>query len=110
MIGKYQKDRGYKFAIATKGGVIIGGKRGDTDNTEVGLRHALEGSLKRLKVDSVELYYIHRRDWSIPIEEVVETLVKFKNEGKIGGFGFSEISPASLRRANAVHPVMAVQN
>ena len=110
LIGEYQKDRGYKFTLATKGGVILDGKRGDTDNSEAGLRQALKGSLKRLKVDSVELYYIHRRDWSIPIEEVVETLVKFKNEGKIGGFGFSEISPASLRRAHAVHPVMAVQN
>ena len=66
--------------------------------------------MKRLKVDHVELYYIHRRDWSIEIEEVAQTLAKFKEEGKIGGFGFSEISPSSLRRAHAVHPVTAIQN
>ena len=56
------------------------------------------------------LYYIHRRDWSIEIEDVADTLAKFKIEGKIGGFGFSEIAPSSLRRAHAVHPVTAVQN
>jgi len=110
LIGEYQIDRGYKFIIATKGGITIGGKRGENDNSEAGLRKALEGSLRRLKVDHVELYYIHRRDWSIEIEDVAQTLVKFKDEGKIGGFGFSEISPSSLRRANAVHPVTAIQN
>ena len=110
LIGEYQKDRGYKFTIATKGGMVIGGKRGENDNSEAALRKALEGSLRRLKVDHVELYYIHRRDWSIEIEDVTQTLVKFKDEGKIGGFGFSEISPSSLRRAHAVHPVTAIQN
>ena len=110
LIGEYQKDRGYNFIVATKGGMVIGGKRGENDNSEPALRKALEGSMKRLKVDHVELYYIHRRDWSIEIEEVAQTLAKFKEEGKIGGFGFSEISPSSLRRAHAVHPVSAIQN
>jgi aryl-alcohol dehydrogenase-like predicted oxidoreductase len=90
--------------------MVIGGKRGENDNSEPALRKALEGSMKRLKVDHVELYYIHRRDWSIEIEDVTLTLAKFKEEGKIGGFGFSEISPSSLRRAHAVHPVSAIQN
>ena len=94
----------------TKGGIVVGGKRGDADNSEAELRRALEGSLKRLQVEQVELYYIHRRDWSIEIEDVTETLAKFKSEGKIGGFGFSKIAPSSLRRAHAVHPVTAVQN
>ena len=110
LIGEYQQAREHRFSIATKGGIVIDGKRGEHDNSEAALRRALEGSLKRLKVEHVELYYIHRRDWSIEIEDVVETLTKFKNEGKIGGFGFSEISPSSLRRAHAVHPVTAVQN
>ena len=90
--------------------MVIGGKRGENNNSEPALRKALEGSMRRLKVDHVELYYIHRRDWSIEIEEVAQTLAKFKEEGKIGGFGFSEISPSSLRRAHAVHPVTAIQN
>ena len=110
LIGEYQKDRGHSFKIATKGGIIIGGKRGEADNSEKALRKALEGSLKRLRIEHVELYYIHRRDFSIEIENVTETLVKFKREGKIGGFGFSEIAPSSLRRAHAVHPVAAIQN
>ena len=110
LIGEYQQARGHRFSIATKGGIIVGGKRGENDNSEAALRKALEGSLKRLRVEHVELYYIHRRDWSIEIEDVADTLAKFKNEGKIGGFGFSEIAPSSLRRAHAVHPVTAVQN
>ncbi len=62
-------------------------------------------------MDRVALYYVHRRDWSIPIEEVTETLEGFRQEGLIGGFGYSEISPSSLRRAAKVAPpVMAVQN
>ena len=110
LIGEYQFSRKKKFHIATKGGIIVGGKRGENDNSEKALRRSLEGSLRRLRVEYVELYYIHRRDLSIEIEEVVHTLTKFKSEGKIGGFGFSEISPSSLRRAHAVSPISAVQN
>jgi aryl-alcohol dehydrogenase-like predicted oxidoreductase len=61
-------------------------------------------------VDQVALYYIHRRTPDIEIEQVMDTLLGFKAEGKIGGIGFSEISPASLRRACAVGPVDAVQS
>jgi aryl-alcohol dehydrogenase-like predicted oxidoreductase len=66
--------------------------------------------LKRLGVDRVDLFYVHRRDAATPIEEVTETLAGLIKKGKIGGFGYSEIAPSSLRRANAVHPVMAVQS
>ena len=109
-IGDYMAETGHSFVIATKGGIKTGAKRGDVDNTADGLRQRLEASLNRLKVDRVELYYVHRRDQSIPIEEVTETLESFRQEGLIGGFGYSEISPASLRRANSVAHVMAVQN
>ena len=110
VIGEYQQDTGHRFKIATKGGIVIGGQRGQADNSESFLRAALDESMKRLQVDFVELYYMHRRDWSIDIENVVETLVKFQEEGLIGQFGFSEIAPSSLRRAAAVAPVGAVQN
>ncbi len=110
VIGEYQKQTGYHFKIATKGGIVIGGARGETNNSEPWLRRALEGSLERLGVGQVELYYIHRRDWSIEIEQVVETLETFREEGLIGQFGFSEIAPSSLRRAAKVAPVGAVQN
>ena len=85
-----------RFSIATKGGFRIN-PRGCN---EAGfMRECLEGSLRRLGVDHVDLYYIHRRDQSIPIEDVMGTLADFVKEGKIGGIGFSEISPASLERA-----------
>ncbi len=112
MVGAFLKDspsaRG-RFVIATKGGIRTGAKRG-YDNSPEFLRECLEGSLKRLGVEHVALYYIHRRDPSIPVEDVMETLVRFKQEGKIGGIGFSEIAPSCLERAAAVHPVMAVQS
>lgn len=111
-IGAFIKDYPNCFKIATKAGIY---RTPDTNqrtfnNSSDHLRDALEASLKRLGVDFVDLYYIHRREPARPIEEVMETLVRFKEEGKIGGIGFSEISPTSLRRAHAVHPVMAVQS
>lgn len=110
LIGDYQRDRGHRFQIATKGGIVIGAPRGTADNSRDYLRGQLEGSLERLGVDSVELYYVHRREFTRPIEEVTETLESFRQEGLIGAFGYSEISPASLRRAASVAPVGAVQN
>lgn len=104
-----KKHPDHKFVIATKGGIVTAPKRG-FDNSAAYLRECLEGSLRRLGVEHVALYYVHRRDFALPIEEVTETLAGFKREGKIGGIGYSEISPASLRRAAAVHPVMAVQS
>jgi len=112
VIGNYlRKNPGY-FRVATKAGICrdpLTGAR-HFDNSADHLRSELESSLKRLSVDHVDLFYIHRREADRPIEEVVETLLQFKQEGKIGGFGFSEISPASLKRANAVAPVTAVQS
>lgn len=110
VIGAWQADRGKRFKIATKGGIVIGAPRGTADNSESYLRAELEASLERLGVDSVALYYVHRRDWSIPIEAVTETLLGFKEEGLIGAIGYSEISPASLRLAASVGHVDAVQS
>ena len=112
VIGAFIREHGNRFKIATKGGIHRPPETGKRtfNNDPVHLREALEASLRRLGVEHVELYYIHRREPARPIEEVMETLVRFKEEGKIGGIGFSEISPTSLRRAHAVHPVMAVQS
>ncbi|MCB8840684.1 aldo/keto reductase [Aurantimonas sp. VKM B-3413] len=109
VVGDFIKDHPGRFTIATKGGIRTQPVR-SFDNSEGFLRESLEASLRRLGVEHVELYYIHRRDQTIPIEDVVGTLLKFKEEGKIGGIGFSEIAPASLERAAAIHPVMAVQS
>lgn len=110
-IGSFMVRNPGTFKIATKAGIRRDAQKGRYfDNSDTHLREALEGSLQRLCVDYVDLFYIHRREQSRPIEAVMETLALLKQEGKIGGIGFSEISPASLRRAHAVHPVMAVQS
>ena len=109
VIGSFLKQRPNRFVIATKAGIKRSPQR-SFDNSSEHLRSALEGSLKRLGVDHVHLLYVHRREPARPIEEVMETLVRLKEEGKIGAIGLSEISPGTLRRANAVHPVAAVQS
>jgi aryl-alcohol dehydrogenase-like predicted oxidoreductase len=100
------------FVIATKAGIRQDAATGKRffDNSRDHLEAELHGSLRRLGVESVELFYVHRRDPRLPIEEVTETLAGFVRAGKIRSFGFSEIAPASLRRAAAVHPVAAVQS
>ena len=112
VIGNFIKDRPGQFKIATKAGIKRDPETNvrSFDNSPDHLRQSLEASLKRLRVDRVELYYIHRREAARPIEEVMETLCGFKEEGLIGGIGFSEISPSSLERACAVHQVTAVQS
>lgn len=100
------------FRIATKGGITRNpdGAGNIFKNTAAHLRAELEGSLERLDIEAVDLYYVHRRDASVPIEEVAETLGALVKEGKTKAIGFSEIAPTSLRRAHAVHPVAAVQS
>ena len=100
------------FRIATKASIRRDpdtGKR-SFDNSPEHLEAELDGSLSRLGVEQVDLFYIHRRDPRFAIEEVTESLVALKAKGKIASFGFSEIAPTSLRRAAAVHPVAAVQS
>ncbi len=109
VVGAWLARRKPQVTLATKAGIVRGPDR-RFDNSEAYLRAELEGSLKRLGVDHVDLFYIHRRDQSLPIEAVVETLVKLIEEGKIGGYGLSEVSPATLRRAHAAHPCRAVQS
>lgn len=98
--------------LATKGSITRNMETNERtfSNSREHLTQALDGSLQRLGVDHVDLYYIHRREASRPIEEVMETLLSFKKAGKIGGIGFSEVAPASIRRAAAVGQVDAVQS
>ena len=100
------------FKIATKGGITRNpdGSGNIFDNSAAHLEAELNKSLTRLGVEAVDLYYIHRRDQSISIEEVTDTLAGFIKAGKVKSIGFSEIAPSSLRRAHAVHPVAAVQS
>jgi len=80
------------------------------DNSAAHMREALHGSLKRLGVDHIDLYYVHRVDKSIPIEDTVGELARLIKAGRIGAIGLSEAAPDTLRRAHAVHPIAAVQS
>lgn len=111
VIGEWLKRRGGEcpFTIATKGGITRSPDRRFNNDPEH-LTEQLEGSLKRLGVEAVDLYYVHRRDKAHEIEAVTETLAGLVKAGKCKAIGFSEIAPSSLRRAQAVHPVAAVQS
>jgi len=112
ILGRFLSPAHDHIRIATKAGIWRDREHGNRgfNNTPDYLREQLEGSLRRLKRERVDLFYIHRRDPSVEIEDVMHTLLELKKDGKIGGIGFSEISPASLRRAAAVGPVDAVQS
>lgn len=112
IIGEWLKQRGGEppFTIATKGGIIRDPEGRRNSNDPDHLQQVLDGSLKRLGVDAIDLYYVHRRDPKYEIEEVTETLAGFIAAGKVKAIGFSEIAPSSLRRAHAVHPIAAVQS
>lgn len=109
VLGDWMADRRPDLHIATKAGIIHGPPR-RYDNTPHYLRAELEGSLRRLRRDRVDLFYIHRRDPSVPVEDVAGTMGRLIDDGLIGGWGLSEIAPATLRRAHAVTPVTAVQS
>jgi len=108
-IGTYIRRHPGRFSIATKAGNTRNPER-RFNNSPEHLRESLEASLRRLGVDHVELFYLHRREQALPIEGVMETMVRFKEEGKIGSIGLSEVSPGTLRRAATVHPIAAVQS
>ncbi|KAM0227468.1 hypothetical protein ACHAPO_011530 [Fusarium lateritium] len=117
LLGKWfalHPERRQDIFLATKFGIDLsigpGGNLSTTiDSSPECAREACERSLKRLGVDHIDLYYIHRLDGKTPIEKTMEELVTFKNEGKIKYIGISECSSSTLRRAYAVYPVHAVQ-
>jgi aryl-alcohol dehydrogenase-like predicted oxidoreductase len=102
-----------QVVIATKFGFDIDPKtkaRRGLNSRPEHIRQAVEASLKRLKVDTIDLLYQHRVDPDVPIEEVAGTVKELIEEGKVKYFGLSEVSAQTIRRAHAVHPVAAVQN
>ncbi len=99
-----------RFTLASKCVLDMrDGKRG-LDGSPDAIATTLEGSLTRLGTDHIDLYYLHRLDKRVPIEDSVGALVRAKEAGKIGAIGLSEMSAATIRRAHAVHPVAAVQS
>lgn len=111
LIGRFLAETGANVKIATKFGIVR--KPGEytrtIDNSADYVRRACEASLKRLGVEQIDLYYVHRIDRERPIEETMEALAALKREGKIGHIGLCEVSAETLRHAHAVHPVTAVQ-
>lgn len=80
------------------------------DGSPAAIATSLDAALARLRTDHIDLYYLHRLDPNVPIEESVGALVRAKEAGKIGALGLSEMSAATIRRAHAVHPIAAVQS
>ena len=111
LVGRAIADRRDRVFLATKFGNVRGangeflGVRGDPDY----VRSACEASLKRLNVEVIDLYYQHRVDPNVPIEETVGAMARLKEEGKIRFLGLSEAAPQTIRRAHATHPITALQ-
>ncbi|MFI0814812.1 aldo/keto reductase [Streptomyces sp. NPDC021098] len=111
IVGKAIKGRRDDVVVATKFGLVShsGGGPGVIDSSADNVRTAVEGSLKRLGTDYIDLSYQHRVDPNIPIEETVGALAELVAEGKVRHIGLSEAGPRTIRRAHAVHPVAALQ-
>jgi len=110
LIGRTLGGRRGEFVLATKFANRVN-DAGDrwVDSSAKWAKDACEASLKRLGMDHIDLYYMHRRNPATPIEETVAAMASLKEEGKILHLGLSEVAPATLRAAHAVHPIAAVQ-
>jgi aryl-alcohol dehydrogenase-like predicted oxidoreductase len=103
-----------EVVLATKFGMVshtnADGSTGALDSSPANIRAAVEGSLKRLGTDHIDLYYQHRIDPNTPVEDVAGTVAELVQEGKVRYFGLSEAGPETIHRAHVVHPVSAVQS
>jgi aryl-alcohol dehydrogenase-like predicted oxidoreductase len=111
LVGRAIRGRRDQVVLATKFGIVShsGGGPGLLDSSPANIRAAVEGSLKRLGTDHIDLYYQHRVDPQTPIEDTVGAMAKLVAEGKVRYLGLSEAGPATIRRAHAVHPIAALQ-
>ena len=112
LVGEAIKDRRGEVVLATKFGMIshVGEGPGHLDSSPANIRAALEGSLRRLRTDHVDLYYQHRVDPQTPIEDTVGALGELVSEGKVRHIGLSEAWVGTIRRAHAVHQITALQS
>ncbi|MEI9885430.1 MAG: aldo/keto reductase [Rhizomicrobium sp.] len=108
LVGEVLKDRRADIVLASKCGMTDGEKR-DLDGTPERLKRTCDESLARLGVDDIDLYYLHRWDKRVPIEDSVGALADLVRAGKIKSIGLSEVSAPTLRKAHAVHPIAALQ-
>lgn len=114
LVGRAITGRRDRFEVATKFGIVLGQNPADLARREIRgdaayVHQAFEASARRLGVDHVDLYYMHRRDVRVPIEETVGAMAELVQQGKVRHLGLSEVTAAELRAAYAVHPIAAVQ-
>ena len=111
LLGKALKGRRDRVVVSTKFGQVKGpdGKQGVDSRPEY-VMQACEASLKRLGIEVIDLYYQHRVDPGVPIEDTVGAMKRLVEQGKVRAIGLSEAAPATIRRAHKVHPIAAVQN
>jgi aryl-alcohol dehydrogenase-like predicted oxidoreductase len=111
LVGRAISDRRDQVVLATKFGMVshAGDGPGILDSSPANIRTALEGSLHRIGVDYIDLYYQHRVDPNVPIEDTVGALAELATEGKIRHVGLSEAGGDTIRRAHAIHPITALQ-
>ena len=111
LVGQALKGRRNQAVIATKFGNQRSkdGKFIRVNGTPEYVRESIEGSLRRLQVETVDLYYLHRVDPTVPIEDTVGAMAELVREGKVRYLGLSEAAPATIRRAHKVHPISALQ-
>ena len=112
LVGRALKGRWDQVVLATKFGMVSHAGAGpwNLDSSPANLRTAVEGSLRRLGTDHIDLYYQHRVDPKTPIEETVGAMADLVAEGKVRHLGLSEAGPDTIRRAHAVHPITALQS
>jgi aryl-alcohol dehydrogenase-like predicted oxidoreductase len=109
-VGKALRGRRDEAIVATKFGFQqLPGREEQIDGSPKHVREACDASLRRLGIDAIDLYYLHRVDARVPIEETVGAMADLVRDGKVRRLGLSEVSPETLRRAHAVHPIAAVQ-
>ncbi len=111
LVGKALKGRREQAVVATKFGYKIeDGQIAGIDGSPANVRRVCEASLKRLGIDTIDLFYQHRPDRDVPIEETVGAMAELVQEGKVKHLGLSEVGADKLRRAHAVHPIAALQS
>ncbi|NJD11243.1 MAG: aldo/keto reductase [Gemmatimonadetes bacterium] len=111
VVGRALSPHRGRVVLATKGGLVPRGQHaGGVDGRPEHILAACEASLRRLNTDRIDLYYLHRADPAVPIEESVGAMARLVEEGKVRYLGLSEVQPGTLRRAHAVHPIAALQN
>lgn len=110
LLGRFLKTHRHRFVLASKCGMTgVNGKRVIDGRPET-IKATCDQALARLQTDVIDLYYLHRLDFAVPIEESVGALSDLVKAGKIRGVGLSEVSAETIRKAHAVHPIMAVQS